>query len=62
MGFGRSVKRITTRAAVEPSRVTKSKQERSREFISILACISAVSKWVLLLLIYKGESDDLMFI
>ena len=33
---------------------------RSREFISILACISAIRKWIPPLLIYKGESGDLM--
>src|SRR6266536_2884336 len=60
MGFGRSLKRIMTRAALESGRITKSKQDGSREFISILACISAIGKWIPPLLIYKGESGDLM--
>ena len=60
MGLGRSLKRVMTRAALEQGRITKSKQDGSREFLSILACISAIGKWVLPLLVYKGESGDLM--
>src|SRR3979411_2648966 len=60
MGYGRSLKRIMTRAAWESGRITKSKQDGNREFISILACISAIGKWILPLLIYKGESGDLI--
>ena len=60
MGYGRSLKRIITKAALESGRITKAKQDGSREFITILACISAIGKWVPPLLIYKGESGDLM--
>jgi hypothetical protein len=60
MGFGRSLKRIMTRATLESGRVSKSKQDGSREFISILVCISAIGKWVPPLLVYKGESGNLM--
>jgi hypothetical protein len=60
MGFGRSLKRIMTRAALDSGRVSKSKQDGSREFISVLACISAIGKWIPPLLVYKGESGDLM--
>src|SRR5580692_11401689 len=60
MGFGRSLKRIITRAVLESGRVSKSKQDGLWEFISILACISAIRKWVPPLLVYKGESGDLM--
>jgi hypothetical protein len=49
-----------TQEALRSGRITKAKQDGSREFISILACISAIRKWILLLLIYKGESGDLM--
>jgi hypothetical protein len=62
IGFGRSLKRIMTQEALRSGRITKAKQDGSREFISILACISAIGKWILLLLIYKGESGDLMSI
>jgi hypothetical protein len=60
MGYGRSLKRIMTKAALASGRITKAKQDGSREFISILACISAIGKWIPPLLIYKGESGDLM--
>lgn len=60
MGFGRSLKRIMTKAALESGRITKAKQDGSREFISILGCISAIGKWIPPLLIYKGDSGDLI--
>ena len=60
MGFGRSLKRIMSRAALESGRITKSKQDGSREFISVLACINAIGKWIPPLLVYKGESGDLI--
>jgi hypothetical protein len=49
-----------TQKALWSGRVTKSKQDGSREFISILACISAIGKWIPPLLIYKSESGDLI--
>ena len=60
MGFGRTLKRIMTKQALKSGRITKSKQDGSREFISILATISAIGRWIPPLLIYKGESGDLM--
>jgi hypothetical protein len=48
------------RGALELGQITKAKQDRCREFISILACISATGKWIPPLLIYKGESGDLI--
>jgi len=60
MGFGRTMKRIMTIQALKSGRITKSKQDGSREFISILATISAIGRWIPPLLIYKGESGDLM--
>jgi hypothetical protein len=56
------LKRIIARDALDLGRITKNKQDRSREFISVLACISAIGKWIPLLLIYKGESNDLISI
>ena len=44
MGFGRSLKRIMTRVILESDRVSKSKQDCSCEFISVLAYISAIGK------------------
>ena len=60
MGFGRTMKRIMTQEALKSGRIKKSKQDGSREFISILACISAIGRWIPPLLIYKGELGDLM--
>src|SRR5277367_7047285 len=60
MGFGRSLKRIMSRATLKSGHITKSKQDGSREFISILACISAIGRWIPPLLVYKGDSSDLM--
>jgi hypothetical protein len=60
MGLGRTLKRIMTLAALKSGRVTKSKQDGSREFISILACVSAIGKAIPPLLLYRGESGDLL--
>jgi hypothetical protein len=60
MGFSRLLKRIITQEAFRLGRIKKSKQDGSRKFISILACISAIRRWILPLLIYKGESGDLI--
>jgi hypothetical protein len=60
MGFGRTMKRIMTQEALKSGRIKKSKQDGSCEFISILACISAIGRWIPPLLIYKGELGDLM--
>jgi hypothetical protein len=60
MGSGRTMKRIMTQEALKSGQVTKSKQDGSREFISVLACILAIGKWIPPLLIYRGDSGDLM--
>ncbi len=60
MGFGRSMKRIISESAYKSGRVKKAKHDGSQEFISILACISAIGRWIPPLLIYKGKSGDLM--
>jgi hypothetical protein len=59
IGFRRSLKRIMTLEALQSGRITKAKQDGSREFISYLACIFAIRRWIPPLLIYKGESGDL---
>jgi hypothetical protein len=48
------------RVTLESGRITKLKQDGSYEFISILACISVIRKWIFSLLIYKGELGDLI--
>jgi hypothetical protein len=42
--FRRSLKRIITRAMLELRRITKAKQDKSREFILVLACILVIRK------------------
>jgi hypothetical protein len=44
IGFGRSLKRIITKSALESGRISKSKQNNSREFIFVLVCISVIRK------------------
>ena len=59
ISYRRSFKRVITKEALKLSRIKKAKQDRSREFISCLACISAIGRQILLLLIYKGDLSDL---
>ncbi|PVH81736.1 DDE-domain-containing protein, partial [Cadophora sp. DSE1049] len=59
MGYCSSVKRIMTLEAYKSGRVTKAKQDGSREFVSCLACVSALGKWIPPLLIYRGDSKEL---
>jgi hypothetical protein len=44
MGYSRSLKRIMTKAALELGCITKAKQDGSREFISILACVMTATE------------------
>jgi hypothetical protein len=60
MGFGRILKRIIIIQALEQGQIIKSKQDGSREFISILAIILAIGYWIPSLLIYKDKSGDLI--
>ena len=59
IGFGRTMKRIMTRIALETGRVTKARQDGSREFITCLACVSAIEKKIPPILIYLSTSEDL---
>ena len=54
IGFRRAMKRIMTLAALKSGRVTKARQDRSREFISVLVCVSAIRRAILPLLVYLG--------
>ena len=48
-----------TLSAYKSGRVTKRKGHGNREFISCLACVSAIGKWIPPVLVYKGLSNDL---
>lgn len=53
------MKRIMTKEAYDSGRIRQSVQDGSREFISLLACISAIGRVLPPALIYKGDSFDL---
>jgi hypothetical protein len=48
-----------SKEALKASRITKAATDGSREFISLLACISADGTALPLALIYQGKSYDL---
>jgi hypothetical protein len=59
IGFGHGIKRIMTLSAYKSGRVTKRKHDGNREFITCLAYISAMGKWIPPVLIYKRLSGNL---
>ena len=59
MGVCRALKRIMTKQAYITGRVTQNAQPGSREFITLLACVSAIGRRLPAALIYKGESYEL---
>jgi hypothetical protein len=60
IGLGQTLKRIITLTALKSGWVTKSKQDGSYEFISILVCVLAIEKAILPFLLYRGELGDLL--
>jgi hypothetical protein len=48
-----------TKDTYNQGKITANRQDRSREFISLLATISADSTKLLLALIYKGKTGSL---
>ena len=59
IGITRIMKRIMTKEAYDNGKITKAKQDGSREFISLLASICADGTKIPPALIYKGTSGDL---
>ena len=53
------MRRIMSRAAYEQGRCRQSVQDGNREFITLIACVSAVGKTIPPTLLYKGKSGDL---
>jgi hypothetical protein len=51
--------RIMSRKAYEEGKCRQSRQDGNREFITLIACISAVGKALPPTLLYKGVSRDL---
>jgi hypothetical protein len=59
IGLAHAVKCIMTLAELKSSRINSARQDGSREFISLLACICADGTSIPPALIYKGKSGDL---
>ena len=59
IGLLQTTKRVMLKEVYDSRRVRQAVQDGSREFITLLACISAISKALPPALIYKGESYDL---
>jgi hypothetical protein len=59
MGLSRKLKRIMTRSDLQKSKALAAQQDGSREFITLLVCISAAGIAVPPTLIYKGASNEL---
>lgn len=59
IGQASATKRIMSKEALENGRITHASQDGSREFISLLACISADGVALPPSLIYRGDSGTL---
>ena len=59
IGWGRAIKRIMSLEAYKSGRVTKRKGDGNREFITCLAYVLAIGKWISPVLVYKGLSNNL---
>ena len=57
LGQATATQRIINREALESGRITRASQDGSREFISLLACISASGTALPPALIYKGDTS-----
>jgi hypothetical protein len=59
IGIGIKIRRIMSREAYEKGRCRQSAHDGSREFITLIACISALGIAIPPVLLYKGVSRDL---
>jgi hypothetical protein len=59
VGQAAVTQRIMSREAFESGRITLASQDGSREFVSLLACVSAAGRALPPALIYKGSSRDI---
>jgi hypothetical protein len=59
IGMARKLKRIMTRSALKKGKTLVARQDGSREFISLLACICADGTSLSPALIYKGAANEL---
>jgi hypothetical protein len=59
IGIGSKMRRIMSREAFERGRCRQSVQHGNREFITLIACVSALGNSIAPTLLYKGKSKDL---
>jgi DDE superfamily endonuclease len=59
IGIGSAMKRIMTKKAFDQGRVRQAAQNGCREFITVIACVSAAGVAIPPCLLYKSESGDL---
>ena len=59
LGFMHTLRRIMPKEALKSGRIRSAIQDGNREFISLLACISAIGTTLPPALIYQGSSNDL---
>jgi hypothetical protein len=59
MGIAATTKRVMSKKAYESGRIKGASQDGNREFISLLACVSAIGKALPPTLLYQGDSGDL---
>ena len=59
IGIGLKMRRIMSQKAYKEGRCRQSTQDGNREFITLIACVSALDKALPPTLLYKGKSRDL---
>jgi hypothetical protein len=60
IGLIKALKRIMSREAYESGRVRQAVQDRSREFITLMACVLAIRRRLPPTLLYASESHNLL--
>jgi len=59
IGVGHKMQRVLSRKVYESGKCAQSTQDGNREFITLIACISALGNKIPPALLYKGKSKDL---
>ena len=59
IGIGSKMRRIISREAYDQGRYRQTTQDGSREFVTLIACVSTLGDRIPATLLYKGKSRDL---
>jgi hypothetical protein len=59
IGIGSKMRRIMSQEAYKAGRCRQTRQDGSREFITLIACVSALGNRIPATLLYKRKSGDL---